>query len=74
MVLLIFAPRYFLKAETVVDKWYSLRKRSYPLEKMHTQLDDWVSANPTVSGVILMVMSLGLGIALYAQMAQLAAL
>lgn len=73
-LLLIFFPHLFTEVESMADKWYSLRKPTYALDKMHTQLDDWVSANPTVSGIVLMVTSLGLGFALYAQMAELAPL
>lgn len=41
---------------------------------MHAPLDGWVSANPTVSGVVLIVVSLGLGVAMYVEMAEMAKL
>lgn len=73
-LLLIFSPHLFSKIEAIADKWYSLRKPTYPLDMMHTQLDNWVSANPVVSGAVLIVTSLGLGVSLYIQMAGLAPL
>lgn len=70
-LLMIFSPRLFSAIETFADKWYSLRKPTYPLDKMHTQLDGWVSAHPTVSGIVLIVTSLGLGVSMYAQISKM---
>lgn len=70
-LLMIFSPRLFSAIEAYADKWYSLRKPTYPLDKMHIQLDGWVSAHPTISGIVLIVTSLGLGVAMYAQISKM---
>lgn len=68
-LLLIFSPGIFSNVEAYSDRWFSLRKASYPLEKMHVPLDGWVSANPTISGIVLIVVALSLGVAAYVEMA-----
>ena len=64
-LLIIFSPRLFLAFEAYSDKWYTLRKATYPLEKVHNELDSWVSKNPSVSGIILIASSLGLAATMY---------
>lgn len=73
-VLLIFAPRLFANIEARANKWVSMRKATYPIEKMHTPLDGWISANPTVSGIVLIVAALAMGITMYVEMMELARL
>lgn len=67
-LLLIFSPGIFSSVEAYSDRWFSLRKATYPLEKMHTPLDGWVSANPTISGIVLILAALGMGITMYVEM------
>lgn len=59
-VLMLFSPALLSRLEAVADMWYSVRKRTLPLTQTHTEVDQWVLAHPTVSGIALIVMSLGL--------------
>ncbi len=63
-VMLLFSPQKFTRIERYTDAWYSIRKHTLPLDKMHSEVDQWVLAHPTVSGAALMMMSLGLGVAM----------
>jgi hypothetical protein len=65
--MLLFFPRQLSKLESYTDKWYSLRKQTRPLHENYLEVDTWILAHPTVSGVTLSVLSLGLGIAMYAR-------
>lgn len=64
-LMMLFSPRRLTAMEAYADKWYSLRKKTYPLDIMHYEVDNWVMAHPTLAGAILIVMSLGLGVSLY---------
>lgn len=66
-VMLLFFPHQLSKVESYTDKWYSLRKQTRPLHENYLEVDKWVLAHPTVSGVTLSLLSLGLGIAMYAR-------
>ena len=64
---MLFSPTLLSRLEVVADMWYSVRKSTLPLAKMHTEVDQLVLAHPTVSGIALMVMSLGLATAVLAR-------
>ena len=66
-VMLLFFPHQLSKLESYTDKWYSLRKQTRPLHESYLEVDKWVLAHPTVSGVTLSLLSLGLGLAMYAR-------
>jgi hypothetical protein len=66
-VMLLFFPHQLSKVESYTDKWYSLRKQTRPLHEKYLEVDKWVLAHPTVSGITLSLLSLGLGIAMYAR-------
>jgi hypothetical protein len=66
-LVMIGAPALWLRLERRADRWYSLRKATLPLDRMHTEFDGWVLAHPTVSGIALIVVSLGLAVATYAR-------
>ncbi len=66
-VMLLFFPHQLSKLEGYTDKWYSLRKQTRPLHEKYVDVDHWVMAHPTVAGVTLSLLSLGLGIAMYAR-------
>ncbi|OIQ96975.1 hypothetical protein GALL_210420 [mine drainage metagenome] len=64
-VMLLFFPDVLSVVESYTDKWYSLRKQTRPLHESYLEIDKWVLAHPTVSGVTLSLLSLGLGISMY---------
>ncbi|BCK87964.1 hypothetical protein MIZ01_1761 [Sideroxyarcus emersonii] len=64
-LMLLFFPRTLSTVESYTDKWYSLRKQARPLYENYIEVDKWVLAHPTVSGVTLSLLSLGLGISMY---------
>jgi len=64
-LLALFFPDILTKIEAYTDKWYTLRKQMRPLNQMHSEVDNWVLAHPTVSGITLSVMSLILGISMF---------
>lgn len=65
--LMLFSPKLLFIVEAYTDKWYSLRKQTRPLDKMHLGVDKWVLAHPTVSGVTLSILSLVLCASVYAR-------
>lgn len=66
-LLLLFLPHRFSSIEAYTDRWYTLRKQTRPLVQMHHGIDKWVLAHPTVFGITLSIMSLGLGASMYAR-------
>lgn len=64
-VMLLFFPHVLSTVEGYTDKWYTLRKQTRPLHENYIEVDKWVLAHPTVSGVTLSLLSLGLGISMY---------
>lgn len=64
-LMLLFFPRTLSTVESYTDKWYSLRKQARPLYENYIEVDKWVLAHPTVSGITLSLLSLGLGISMY---------
>ncbi|HEY6094776.1 MAG TPA: hypothetical protein VIU93_07465 [Gallionellaceae bacterium] len=65
-LLVLFYPRLLARIEAYTDKWYTLRKQMRPLTAKHViEVDHWVMAHPTVSGVTLSIMSLVLSISMY---------
>ncbi|ADE11437.1 hypothetical protein [Sideroxydans lithotrophicus] len=64
-VMLLFFPHVLSNIESYTDKWYTLRKQTRPLHENYIEVDKWVLAHPTVSGVTLSLLSLGLGISMY---------
>lgn len=68
-LLMLFSPGVLSRLETVADTWYSVRKAPPPQAQTHnTGIDQWVLANPTVSGIALIVMSLGLAASVLARL------
>jgi len=65
-ILALYFPHLLTKIESYTDKWYTLRKQTRPLTQMHLEVDQWVMAHPTVSGITLSIMSLILGVTMYA--------
>lgn len=64
-LLMIFSPGLFAEVEVHADTWYSSRKHTRSLDMMHTGFDNWVLAHPTISGAVLSVLSLGIGVGTY---------
>lgn len=64
-LLALFFPDMLSKIEAYTDTWYTLRKQMRPLNQMHAEVDNWVLAHPTVSGITLSIMSLILGVSMY---------
>lgn len=65
-LLVLFFPRLLSRIEAYTDKWYTLRKQMRPLTDMQViEVDHWVLAHPTVSGVTLSIMSLVLSVSMY---------
>lgn len=64
-LLVLFFPHLLSSIEAYTDKWYTLRKQTRPLDKMHLEIDQWVLAHPTVSGFTLSILSLSLGASMY---------
>jgi hypothetical protein len=70
-LLALFFPGMLSKIEAYTDQWYSLRKQMRPLNQVHTEVDNWVLAHPTVSGITLSIMSLILAVSMYANLSGL---
>jgi len=66
-LLLLFLPKCLSSLEVYTDRWYSLRKHTRPLNLMHFGIDNWVLTHPTIFGVTLSMMSLGMGVSMYAR-------
>jgi len=64
---LLFFPLTLSRIETYADKWYTLRKQTLPLNQMHLEVDQWILAHPTVSGITLSILSLCLCTSIYAR-------
>lgn len=67
-MMLLFFPKVLSAIESYTDKWYSLRKQTRPLHENYIEVDKWVLAHPTISGVTLSLLSLGLGISMYVRL------
>lgn len=68
-LLMLLSPKVLSRLETAADTWYSVRKGVSSQAQAHnTGVDQWVLANPTVSGVALIIMSLGLATAVLARL------
>lgn len=64
-LLVLFFPHLLSSIEAYTDKWYTLRKQTRPLNQMHLEVDKWILAHPTVSGVTLSILSLSLFTSMY---------
>jgi len=64
-LMVLFSPNTLSSVEAFTDPWYTPRKRTRPLYVSHNTVDQWVLAHPTVSGITLSIMSLGMGISMY---------
>lgn len=64
-LMVLFFPDLLSRIERYADKWYTLRKQTRPLSQMHLEIDKWILAHPTVSGITLSILSLGLGVSMY---------
>lgn len=69
----IFFPKALATIEGYTDRWYTLRKRTLPLDKMHMEVDNWVLHHPTSVGVTLSFLSLSMGMLILNQLENLAA-
>ncbi|MBU0621993.1 MAG: hypothetical protein KJ795_09105 [Gammaproteobacteria bacterium] len=67
-ILMMYFPRHLSLIEGYTDKWYTFRKQTRPLYVTRIEVDKWVLAHPTVSGVTLSVMSLVLGLSMYVRL------
>lgn len=65
--MMLFLPRHLSGIESYANRWYTLRKQTFPLSVTHHSVDKWVLAHPTVSGVTLSIMSMGLFVSMYAR-------
>jgi hypothetical protein len=70
-LLALFFPGMLSKIEAYTDKWYTLRKQMRPLNVIHADVDNWVLAHPTVSGITLSIMSLILAVSMYVNLSGL---
>ena len=66
-LLVLFFPHLLSSIEAYTDKWYTLRKQTRPLYQRHLEVDKWVLAHPTVSGITLSLLSLGMSVSMYAR-------
>jgi hypothetical protein len=66
-LMMLFLPRHLSGIASYANRWYTLRKQSFPLSVTHHSVDKWVLAHPTVSGVTLSIMSMGLFVSMYAR-------
>jgi hypothetical protein len=64
-VLLLFFPQVLTSVERYTDKWYTFRKQTRALHEVQFDVDHWVLQHPTVTGVTLSLLSLGLGLSMY---------
>lgn len=69
----IFFPTALATIESYTDRWYTLRKRTLPLDKMRMEVDNWVLHHPTSVGITLSVLSLSMGMLILNQLENLAA-
>ena len=63
--LMMGSPAAWARLEQRADRWVSLRRATLPLDRMHREFDGWVLAHPTVSGIALIIVSLGLAVTSY---------
>jgi hypothetical protein len=64
-LIVLFFPRRLSSLESYVDTWFKTHRKDRPLYLARIEVEPWVLAHPTVSGITLSIMSLGLGIAMY---------
>lgn len=64
-VMLVFFLHHLSLIERYTDKWVTLRRQTRPLYVKRVEVDKWVLAHPTVTGVALSLMSLVLGLSMY---------
>lgn len=67
-LLALFLPGVLSKIETYADKWYTLRKQTRSLHRIFPEVGNWVLAHPTVSGITLSLLSLLVGVSIYARL------
>jgi hypothetical protein len=70
-LLALFFPDMLSRIEAYTDKWYTLRKQMRPLNQIHSEVDNWVLAHPTISGVTLSLLSLLMGVSMYVNLSWL---
>jgi len=67
-VLMLSSPALLTRLEAVFDTWYTVRGQGLSTSQAYTQVDQWVLAHATVSGIALMVMALGLAASVLARL------
>ncbi|TNC99507.1 MAG: hypothetical protein FD121_243 [Gallionellaceae bacterium] len=69
----LFFPKVLAAVEGYTDRWYTLRKRMLPLDKMHMEVDEWVLHHPTSVGITLSILSLSTVLLMLNQLERLTA-
>ena len=67
-LMVLFSPRLLSVVESYTDNWYTPRRKTRPLYMAHLEVDQWVLAHPTVSGITLSITSLVMGVTMYMQL------
>lgn len=69
----IFFPKALAMIEGYTDRWYTFRKRTLPLDKIHLEVDNWVIQHPTSVGITLSFLSLSMGMLILNQLENITA-
>jgi hypothetical protein len=64
-LIVLFFPRQLSSIEAYADNWFKSHNKTRSLYMVRFEVDHWVLAHPTVSGIALSLMSLGLAFVMY---------
>ena len=66
--MILISPDFLATVERYTDRWYTMRKRMEPLDRMHMEVDCWVLKHPTSVGLTLCILSFSAGVLAYDQL------
>ncbi len=71
--MILISPRILSSVESYTDRWFTLRKSTIALGKMHMEIDCWVLKHPTSAGLTLSILSFSAGVLMFNQLQSLVA-
>jgi hypothetical protein len=72
-ILVLFFPQALSTLEGYLDRRYSIRKSTQPLDRMHMEIDCWVLNHPISAGLTLSILSFSAGMLIFNQLQNLPA-
>ena len=72
-IAILFFPHALAVVERFTDRWYTVRRRTRPLDMMHMEVDSWVLKHPTSVGITMSLLSVSLGMMMYSLLQNLTA-